>query len=101
MSLLDLNKRVNDPYLIDEILFMSDLVSREVYNRIFYSETINNLRKAKEEFRKKIVKKKEEKIQDIEQKKPIGSFFKRVKKRIIGDSFTSAINNLESQTYFD
>jgi hypothetical protein len=101
MSLLDFNKRLNDPYFIDEILFMGDLVSREVYNRIFYSETINNLRKAKEEFRKKIVKKKEEKIQDIEQKKPIGSFLKRVKKRIMGDSFVSTIKNIDSENYFD
>ena len=46
-------------------------------------------------------KRKEEKIEKIKKEKPIGSFLNKIKRKIIGDSFTSAINNLESKTYFD
>lgn len=45
--------------------------------------------------------KKEERIEKIKKQKPIGSFINKIKKKVIGDSFVSNINHLESKTYFD
>jgi hypothetical protein len=42
-----------------------------------------------------------QKVEKIKKEKPIGNFIKKIKEKIIGDSFVSSINNLESKNYFD
>ena len=42
-----------------------------------------------------------EKIEKIKKKKPIGTLLKKVKEKILGDSFVSSMNHLEKQSYFD